>query len=139
MKRLFALLLAVVMVFALAACGKEEAPAPEVPVSTAPVAAEGETIDNTAALEPAANVDPAVINIGRARDEAHTGDAWYAGGVKDDNYIYFEMADNSQSGLALVKVEKGETAATVLCALTEDGHLVDQDAEEGKSGIDLVF
>ena len=138
MKKLFALLLIAAMVFTLAACGSEPAPA-QTPVSTEPEAAVGETIDETASLEPAANVDPAQLNIGRARDEAHTGDAWYTDGIKGDSYIYFEVADNAQAGLAYVKMEKGERALTLLCAMTEDGHLIDQDAEEGKSGIDIVF
>ena len=139
MKRLFSLYLIAAMMFALAACGSESATQPGGPISSAPEAADGETIDDTSSLEPAANLDPATLNIGRARDEAHTGDAWYTGGVKGDSYIYFEVADNSQAGIAYVKMEKGERAATVLCALTEDGHVVDQDAEQGKSSIDIVF
>lgn len=153
MKKFLTLMLVVMMVLSLAACGsKTEEPAktetePSTEVSTeAPADApeevqpnSGEQIVDVSGLEPEAAVNPATLNIGSVQDEAHTGDAWYADGVKGGSYIYFEAADNASSGLAYVKMANGEKVETILCKLTEDKHLVDQEAEEGKSGIDIVF
>ncbi|MGI5976241.1 MAG: hypothetical protein ACOX68_00900 [Candidatus Limivicinus sp.] len=135
MKKILALLLVCVMALSFAACGDKEEAQPE----NENLADGAERIDDVSKLKPEANVDPAKLNIGQARDEAHSGDAWYKDGVRGENYIYFEKADNSKAGIAYVKVENGEKAQTILCALTEDQHVVDQDAEEGKSSIDIVF
>lgn len=151
MKKFLTLMLVVMMVLSLAACGsKGEEPAKtetetqtdtevsaETPAEVQPNS--GEQIVDVSGLEPEAAVDPSNINIGSVQDEAHTGDAWYADGVKGSSYIYFEVADNAGAGLAYVKMVNGEKTETILCKLTEDMHLVDQEAEEGKSSIDIVF
>ena len=54
MKKLLALLLALAMVFALAACGSSEAPAEEAPAEEAPAE---EATDGRAAREPIAAAD----------------------------------------------------------------------------------
>jgi len=143
---MIALVLSVVMLFSLTACGKktEEPAAPEAgttPVGDAPVAVlPVETAEPAAEGDgPAANVDPSQINIGQAIDEAHTGDAWYKDGVEGGDYIYFENADNSDLGLAYVKMEGGERVSTVLCTVNAAMHVVDAEVAESESSIDLVF
>jgi len=145
MKRFVALILAVLMVFSLAACGKkDEAKAPE---NAAPAAGPDNQstpapvvpMDQVNKTDAEANVAPDQINLGVSGAEAHVGDAWYLDGDKTKDYIYFEAADNAESGLAYVKMVGGERAETILCAVTAENHLVDQDAEDGKSSIDIVF
>ena len=139
---LIALVLSVVMLFSLTACGsKDDAvePAPtaepaDIAVLPAETEAPAEEGDG-----PAANVDPSQINIGQAIDEVHTGDAWYKDGVEGGDYIYFEAADNSDLGLAYVKVEGGERVETLLCAVNAALHVVDAEVAESESTIDLVF
>ncbi len=128
--------LALVMVLSLAACGKNDANM----VGTGKVEiVEGETISDVSKLQPAANVNPSTLNIGESMSEEHRGDAWYVDGVRGENYIYLTPADNSSIGLAYVKVENGQTVDTVVCAMTEDNHLVDEEAAAGESRIDIVF
>ena len=73
----FILVLTLVMLLSLSACGgtdtKVEVVPEDLPVIPATTeAAENETADKD---EPAANVDPAVVNMGQAIDELHTADA----------------------------------------------------------------
>ena len=136
----FVLVLSVVMLLSLSACGekKTEEVAEELPV--VPVVTEAPAKEEEVAKdEPAANIDPAVVNMGQAIDEKHTADAWYKDGVEGGDYIYFEKADNSDLGLAYVKMENGERASTVLCAVNAELHVVDAEAAEGESSIDIVF
>ena len=143
MKKIMILVLACVTLFTLAACGETAKPA-EV---TAP-AAETASVPESAAVpenavvaeseEADAAVDPTSLNLGVSTEETHSGDAWYKDGVSSESYIYLEKADNSDSGLACVLMTNG-TPKTWLCKVTADNHLVDQEAEEGKSEIDLVF
>lgn len=139
---LIALVLSVVMLFSLTACGAKEeaAPAPaeteEAPADIAVLPAETEVAEGDG---PAANVDPGQLNIGQAIDEVHTGDAWYKDGVEGGDYIYFEAADNSDVGLAYVKVEGGEKVSTLVCTVNAAMHLVDADVAESESAIDIVF
>ena len=136
----FVLVLSVVMLLSLSACGekKTEEVAEELPV--VPVVTEAPAKDEEVAKdEPAANIDPAVVNMGQAIDEKHTADAWYKDGVEGGDYIYFEKADNSDLGLAYVKMENGERASTVLCAVNAELHVVDAESAEGESSIDIVF
>ena len=141
---LIALVLSVVMLFSLTACGAKEeaAPAPaeteEAPADIAVLPVETET-EAAEGDGPAANVDPSQLNIGQAIDEVHTGDAWYKDGVEGGDYIYFEAADNSDVGLAYVKVEGGEKAATIVCTVNAAMHLVDAGVAESESTIDIVF
>lgn len=139
---LIALLMSVVMLFTLTACGSKDElaeTAPEegaadiavIPAETQAPVEEGDS--------PAANIDPSQINIGQAIDEVHTGDAWYKDGVEGGDYIYFELADNSDLGLAYVKVEGGERVDTLLCAVNAAMHVVDAGVAESESSIDLVF
>lgn len=144
MKKVFAiisLLLVAAMALSFSACGND---APAASTDSAVGSGQltetpGETIVDVSKLEPAANVNPATLNIGQSFNGVHSGDEWYANGVRGDNYIYFEAADNSTVGYAYVKVEAGEIVKTVVCAMTDDNHLVDAEAAEGESGIDLVF
>ena len=132
---LIALVMAVVMLFSLSACGgRDEQAQPEAGQS-----APGEPMADLSELEPQANVDPGLVNMGQAIDEAHTADAWYKDGIEGGDYIYFELADNSDMGYAYVKVENGERVNTILCTVNDEMHLVDADAEAGQSAIDLVF
>lgn len=139
---LIALVLSVVMLFSLTACGTKEeaAPAPveseEAPADIAVLPVETETAEGDG---PAANVDPSQLNIGQAIDEVHTGDAWYKDGVEGGDYIYFEAADNSDVGLAYVKVEGGEKANTIVCTVNAAMHLIDAEVNETESAIDIVF
>ena len=139
MKKFLILAMACAMLLTFAACGETakpaevtEAPAAETaaPEAPAPVITESEKAD--------ASVDPLSLNLGASVDETHSGDAWYKDGVKSETYFYLEKADNSESGLACVLVTNG-TPKTWLCKVTDDKHLVDQEAEDGKSEIDLVF
>lgn len=143
MKKLISVLLLVlvaVMVLNLAACGNDAAKGDPNAVGTGTlVETEGETIADVTKLSPEANLNPSMINIGQSLNGVHTGDAWYANGVRGDNYIYFETADNSSIGLAYVKVEAGEVVKSVVCAMTEDNHLYDEDTNFDESGIDIVF
>lgn len=136
MKKILVLVMACVMVLSLAACGSKEAVSESTAASDTAEVPSGAVI--TEEEEAAAGVDPAALNLGVSYDEAHSGDAWYKDGVKGDTYIYLELADNSASGLACTLVS-GESQKTWLCSVTADNHLVDQDAEDGKSEIDLVF
>lgn len=130
------LALALIMALGLSACGSNSSN----DVGTGKIEeVEGETIADTGSLEPAANVNPAELNIGLAINEEHTGDAWYLNGVRGDDYIYFKTADNSSIGLAYVKVEGGAVTDTVVCAMTDDLHIVDEEAADGESGIDIVI
>lgn len=99
----------------------------------------GETIADVSKLKPEANVNPSTLDVGQAMNNAHTGDAWYANGIRGDNYIYFEKADNSSIGLAYFKVEAGQVVKSVVCGMTDDNHLVDEEAAENESGIDIAF
>lgn len=135
MKKFVSLALAALLIFCFAACGSDSEDAGTGKLEEV----EGETIADTSALEPAANVDPSQLAIGQAISEEHTGDAWYLNGVRGESYIYFIAADNSSIGLAYVKVENGETVETLICGMTDDMHLVDEEAAEGESAIDIVF
>ena len=141
MKKFTALLLVAVMALSLAACGQTtEEKAVDTTVGTGKVEkVEGETLADVSALEPAANVNPSLINIGQTMSEEHTGDAWYTDAVRGNDYFYLEAADNSSIGLAYKKMENGECVKTVICAMTDDNHLVDEEAAEGESSIDIVF
>lgn len=137
-----ALVLSVVMLFSLTACGSkdeavETAPAEDVDIAIIP--AETESEETEEGDGPAANVDPSQLNIGQAIDEVHTGDAWYKDGVEGGDYIYFEAADNSDIGLAYVKMEGGERVSTVLCTVNAAMHVIDAEVNESESSIDLVF
>jgi len=138
-----ALVLTVVMLLSLSACGasNNSSKIEEVPedLPVIPAATEAPVKDEAAEDEPAANVDPAVVNMGQAIDEVHTADAWYKDGVEGGDYIYFELADNSDLGLAYVKMENGERVNTILCAVNAELHVIDAEAAEGESAIDLVF
>ena len=137
-----ALVLTVVMLLSLSACGGESSKPAEVTeeLPVVPAVTEAPAKEESAdSNEPAANVDPAVVNMGQAIDEKHTADAWYKDGVEGGDYIYFELADNSDLGLAYVKMENGERVSTVLCTVNADLHVVDAEAEAGESSIDLVF
>lgn len=138
MKRIIALALVMVMAFGLAACGAKAEDANTVGTGKLETT-EGETIQDVSKLEPAANINPSTLNIGHAISEEHTGDAWYVNGVRGEDYFYLTPADNSSIGLAYVLVEKGQPVKTVVCAMTEDNHLVDEEAPAGESGIDIVF
>lgn len=121
---LFSLLLVALMALSFAACGNNN----------------GGTVDALPAGDaPSANVSPAEIDIGRAVNGDYLGDAWYPDGVVGDSYICFTPADNSSIGLAYIKVEKGETVASIICAQTEDNHIVDAESAEGESSIDVIF
>lgn len=143
MKKLIPVLLAMLvalMVLNFAACGNDAPAADPGTVGSGTLAeTEGETIADVTKLEPAANLNPSMINIGQALNGVHTGDAWYANGVRGNDYIYFESADNSSIGIAYVKVEAGEVVKSVVCAMTEDNHLYDEDTTWEESGIDIVF
>lgn len=138
MKKILILVMACAMLLTFAACGEEAKPAE---VTAAP-AAEATAVPEAAVIvkseDADAVIDPLSLNLGVSTDETHSGDAWYKDGVSTESYIYLEKADNSKSGLACVLVTNG-TPKTWLCKVTADRHLVDQDAEEGKSEIDLVF
>ena len=136
MKKILILVMACVMILSLAACGSKETPAENSSASESAAVPEGAVIAESEKAD--AVVDPASLNLGVSSDESHTGDAWYKDGVKGGNYIYFEKADNSDSGLACILVS-GDTEKTWLCTVTADNHLLDQDAEDGKSEIDIVF
>lgn len=140
---IIALVLVAVMALNFAACGDEatevKKPSDTTVGSGTLVETEGETIAEVDALKPEANINPATLNMGQALNGAHSGDAWYANGVRGDNYIYFEAADNSSIGIAYMKVEAGELVKTVVCAMTDDNHLVDEAAAQEDSGIDIVF
>lgn len=141
---LIAVVLAIVMALSLSACGSSGTTAantgdPNAVGSGKLEETAGETITDVTGLKPEANVNPSTIDIGQAMSGAHTGDAWYASGIRGDNYIYFENADNSSIGLAYFKVEAGQVVKTVVCGMTDDNHLVDEEAAEGESGIDIVF
>ena len=140
MKKALILILACVMLLSFAACGKTEAPAQqtEAPVEATPAAvSEAPVVEAKETAE--AVVDPASLNLGVSNDEKHSGDAWYKDGTDTNSYIYLAKADNSGSGLACTLMVNGEPSKTWLCKETSDKHLVDQDAEAGKSEIDLVF
>lgn len=142
MKKVFAIvcvILVAVMALNFAACGNEAASSANEVGSGTLAETPGETIADVSKLSPEANVNPSTLNMGQALNGVHTGDAWYAGGIRGDNYIYFENADNSSIGLAYIKVEAGEIVKTVVCGMTEDNHLVDETAADGESGIDIVF
>jgi len=136
------LVLTVVMLLSLSACGGETAKPeqvtedlPVVPVVTEAPAKEDESAEDV----PAANVDPAIVNMGQAIDEKHTADAWFKDGVEGGDYIYFELADNSDLGYAYVKMENGERVSTVLCTVNTELHVVDAETAAEESAIDLVF
>lgn len=137
-----ALVLTVVMLLSLSACGSKPEVQEEAPQDLAVIPVETEDSakeESSDSDQPAANVDPAVVNMGQAIDEMHTADAWYKDGIEGGDYIYFELADNSDLGFAYVKMENGERTATVLCAVNAEQHVVDAQAEQGESSIDLVF
>ena len=137
MKKIIAAALIAVLALSFAACGEAKV---DDTVGTGKIEeVAGETIEDVSKLEPKANVNPSQLNIGQSNSEDHTGDAWYANGVRGENYIYFTPADNSSIGFAYVRVENGETVSTVVCAMTEDMHLIDGEAEDGQSSIDIVF
>lgn len=128
--------LTLIMVLSFAACGNSEANV----VGTGKVEEiPGETISDVSKLKPAANINPSQLSIGESMSEEHSGDAWFVDGVRGENYFYLTPADNSSIGIAYVRVENGQTADTVVCAMTEDNHLVDEEAAEGESRIDIVF
>lgn len=141
--RVIILALVCVMALSFAACGNDSAevkkPSDTTLGSGTLVETEGETIAAVDALKPEANVNPATVNMGQALNGTHSGDAWYANGVRGDDYIYFEAADNSSIGIAYMKVEAGDLVKTVVCAMTDDNHLVDEEAAQNESGIDIVF
>ncbi len=143
MKKTIALMLAVAMALCFAACGSSGATAPSGDpnaVGTGKLEeTAGETIADVSKLKPEANVNPSTLDVGQAMNNAHTGDAWYANGIRGDNYIYFEKADNSSIGLAYFKVEAGQVVKSVVCGMTDDNHLVDEEAAENESGIDIAF
>ena len=142
MKKTIALILAVVMALCFAACGggaTEPAGDPNAVGTGKLEETARENITDVSKLKPEANVNPSTIDVGQAMNGAHTGDAWYANGIRGDNYIYFDKADNSSIGLAYVKVEAGQVVKTVVCGMTDDNHLIDEEAAEGESGIDIVF
>ena len=141
MKKVLVLVMACAMLLTFAACGETAKPAevtaaPAAEATAAPAASEAPVVAKSEGADAA--VDPLSLNLGASVNEAHSGDAWYKDGDKSGSYFYLEKADNSKSGLACVLVTDG-TTKTWLCKVTADGHLVDQDAEEGKSEIDLVF
>lgn len=136
---LITLILSVVMLFSLTACGGQEKPAEAPPAAEVDIPVIGEKEPAPADDETAANVNPAQLNIGQAINEEHTGDAWYKDGVEGGDYIYFEQADNSDLGLAYVKVENGERVDTVLCAVNAAMHVIEADVKESESSIDLSF
>lgn len=137
MKKIIAAALIAVLALSFAACGEAKV---DDTVGTGKIEeVAGETIEDVSKLEPKANVNPSQLNIGQSNSEDHTGDAWYANGVRGENYIYFTPADNSSIGFAYVRVENGEAVSTVVCAMTEDMHLIDGEAEDGQSSIDIVF
>lgn len=143
MKKTIALMLALAMALCFAACGSSGATAPSGDpnaVGTGKLEeTAGETIADVSKLKPEANVNPSTLDVGQAMNNAHTGDAWYANGIRGDNYIYFEKADNSSIGLAYFKVEAGQVVKSVVCGMTDDNHLVDEEAAENESGIDIAF
>lgn len=139
MKKVLIMVLVFAMTMSLAACTAKVKPAEvtEAPASEAAAVPEGAVVVESEAAN--ASVDPTSLNFGVSRDETHSGDAWYKDGESTENYIYFENADNSNSGLACVLMVNGAPSKTWLCKATAENHLVDQEAEEGKSEIDLVF
>ncbi len=140
MKKTVIFVLACAMLLTFAACGKSAKPAEvtEAPAEATAVPAAPEAAVVPENKEADALVDPTTLALGVSADASHSGDAWYKDGVSTGSYIYLEKADNSKSGLACILVADG-TPKTWLCKITKDYHLVDQDAEEGKSEIDLVF
>ncbi len=144
MKKFIALILALVMALSFSACGSSGTSTAKTgdpnAVGTGKLEETvGETISDVSKLKPKANVNPSTIDIGQAMSEAHTGDAWYANGIRGDNYIYFEKVDNSSINLAYFKVEAGQVVKTIVCGMTDDNHLIDEEAAEDESGIDIVF
>lgn len=145
MKKTVIFILALAMLLSLAACGSKQEPAPvEEPAPTeAPVTetqtqtpvVSGDKIDDVSGLTAAANLDPTAVDMGATGAE----DKWYKDAVEGDSYITFSAADNSAVKLACTKVEAGSIAKTWLCTTTNENHLVDQEAEDGKSDIDIVF
>ena len=141
MKKVLFLVLTCAMLLSLAACGEEAKPAEVAAPTPAPAAATAAVSEAPVVEEKKeadAVVDPADLVLGVSGSAERSGDAWYKDGESSGSYIYLEKADNSKSGLACVLVADG-TPKTWLCKTTADKHLVDQDAEEGKSEIDLVF
>jgi len=140
MKKVLLMVLVCAMMMSLAACGAKPAEAPAeqaAPAAEASAVPEGAVIP--ASEDADAIVNPATLNLGVSKDETHSGDAWYKDGTSPDDYIYFGYADNSSSGLVCVHMVNGAPARTWLCKATVDNHLLDQEAEEGKSEIDIVF
>ncbi len=144
MKKFIALILALVMALSFSACGGSGTSTaktgdPNAVGTGKLVVTAGETIVDVSKLKPKANINPSTISIGQAMDDAHTGDAWYANGIRGDNYIYFEQVDNSSINLAYFKVEAGQVVKTIVCGMTDDNHLIDEEAADGESEIDIVF
>lgn len=136
MKKILILVLTLAMVLSLAACGSKETAADSSASGETATVPEGAVIVESEDAD--ALVDPAALNLGVSYDESHTGDAWYKDGVKGGSYIYLEEADNSDAGLACTLVD-GDSSKTWLCTVTSDNHLIDQDAADGQSEIDIVF
>lgn len=123
MKRFLSLLLAVLMVMSLCACGSNEQEA------------SGSASGDPASTEPQANINPTYINWGSRRNTLQTSDPWYPNGKLGDDYIYFDIGDSS-SGIVYYKVEGGAQTGYAACELTKKNHLVTEG--EGTS-IDILF
>lgn len=135
MKKLLVLVLVCAMVFCFAACGSKEEPAPAPVATEAPVVTEAPAAPVEKADSVEAKLDPSEIYFG----SADQGDLWYKDGVKGGDYLVFVKADNSVSGYACNKAENGTVVKTWLCAASSGLHFLDQEADQGKSEIDLVF
>lgn len=131
MKKLFALLLALTMLVALAACGDKK----DNGTTDAP-----EAEQTTAAPEriPAANVDPTEMEWGMADNGSYTSDFWYPENGDTSAYILFQNAnsDYAPAGCSYIKIVNGEEIEDFPCATDTDGNLIDA---ENSGKIKIAF
>ena len=121
MKKILALLLAVIVVFGLAACGKKNEAQPA-----------QQEINYS---EPAANVNPAFLDWGNRREVENSADPWYPDGKIGEEYICFAYGESS-SGILCTYMKDGAAVYTTACSQTDKMHLV---SEDGNADIDLIF
>ncbi len=121
MKRFISLLMAVLMIASLCACGGGDAQqAASQPGGSA---------------EPQANVNPNTIDWGSRRNTLVESDPWYPNGKLGNDYIYFDLGESS-STIVYYKVEGGVQTGYAACEQTKKNHLV---TEGDGTAIDIVF
>ncbi len=124
MRKFLCLLLAVLMLASLCACGKDAAES-----GTATGGSENNYV------EAQANLNPTFINWGSRRNTLVTSDPWYPGGKLGEDYIYFDLGPSS-SGCVFYQVTGGQQTGPVSLELTKKNHLI----TEGESPeMDFLF